>query len=189
MAKVDSTIEVDVPVSTAYNQWTQFEEFPRFMEGVREVRQMDDTRLYWQAEIGGETKEWYAHIIRQEPDRVLAWESEGGVKNDGTVIFKSIDANRTEIELHMDYEPEGMKEQVGSMLGVVSRRVEGDLKRFKEFIETRGSETGGWRGEVRHGETEGRGETRMPGESESMRGETSRELRDDSAPGSGQPPI
>ena len=151
MASVDSTIEVEVPVQTAYNQWTQFEEFPNFMEGVREVQQLDDERLYWKAEVGGEEKEWYAHITRQVPDNVLAWESEGGVKNDGTVVFKAIDSARTEIELHLDFEPEGMKEEVGSALGVVSRRVEGDLKRFKEFIETRGTETGAWRGEIRHG--------------------------------------
>ena len=157
MAKVDSKIEVEVPVQTAYNQWTQFEEFPRFMEGVEEVRQMGDERLHWAAQISGERKEWDALITRQVPDEVIAWESQGGTRNDGTVIFKPIDGGRTEIELHINYEPEGMKEDVGSAMGVVSRRVEGDLKRFKEFIETRGRETGAWRGEISHGETGGQG--------------------------------
>jgi uncharacterized membrane protein len=175
MAKVDSTVEVDVPVQTAYNQWTQFEEFPRFMEGVKEVRQLDDERLYWSAELGGEKKEWYAVITRQVPDQVLAWESEGGARNDGTVVFKPIDGGRTEIELHINYEPEGMKEDVGSAVGIVSRRVKGDLDRFKEFIETRGTETGGWRGEIRHG-AEDTPESQM-----NRKGL-------DSAPGSGEPP-
>jgi uncharacterized membrane protein len=151
VASVDKTIEVKVPVRTAYNQWTQFEEYPRFMEGIQEVQQMGDERLHWAAEVGGEHKEWYAHITRQVPDEVIAWESEGGVINNGTVIFKPKDANITEIELHMDYETEGMKEKVGDVVGVVSRRVEGDLKRFKEFVETRGTETGAWRGEIIHG--------------------------------------
>ena len=153
MAGVDKKIEVEVPVRTAYNQWTQFEEFPRFMEGVKEVQQMGDERLHWVAEVGGEQKEWYARITRQVPDNVLAWESEGGVMNNGTVIFKPIDTGKTQIELHMDYEPEGFKEKAGDVLGVVSRKVEGDLKRFKEFVEERGVETGGWRGEIAHGAT------------------------------------
>jgi uncharacterized membrane protein len=152
MAKVDSSIEVEVPLETAYNQWTQFEEFPRFMEGIREVRQLGDERLYWSAEIGGETKEWYAQITQQVPDTVVAWRSEGGVRNDGVVSFKPLDPQRTEIELHIEFEPESMKEEVGSAIGVVSRRVEGDLKRFKDFIEGRGLETGAWRGEIPEGE-------------------------------------
>ena len=151
MAGVDKTIEVEVPVSTAYNQWTQFEEFPRFMEGITEVQQLQDERLFWAAEMGGERKEWFARITRQVPDEVLAWESEGGTVNNGTIIFKPKGDNVTEIELHMDYDPEDFKEQVGGALGFVSRRVEGDLKRFKEFIEERGVETGAWRGEIIHG--------------------------------------
>ena len=151
--KVDEVVEVGVPVRTAYNQWTQFEEFPRFMEGVQQVEQLDDTRLHWVAEISGERKEWYARITRQVPDEVLAWESEGGVVNSGTVIFKPVDEGRTEIQLHMEFEPEGLKEQVGSAIGIPDRRVEGDLKRFKEFIESRGVETGAWRGEIAHGAT------------------------------------
>src|SRR5918999_540672 len=103
MPRVDKSIEVNVPLTTAYNQWTQFEEFPRFMEGVKEVQQLGDERLHWVAEIGGERKEWYARITRQVPDEVLAWESEGGTLNSGTVIFKPIDVDTTEIELHIDY--------------------------------------------------------------------------------------
>ncbi len=149
MAKVEKSIELDVPVNTAYNQWTQFEEFPRFMEGVQEVRQLDDSRLFWAAEVGGERKEWYARITRQVPDEVIAWESEGGTPNSGMVSFRPADDGKTEVKVLMEYEPEDLKEQIGDALGVVSRRVEGDLKRFKEFIESRGHETGAWRGEVR----------------------------------------
>jgi uncharacterized membrane protein len=153
MAKVDTKITVDVPLSTAYNQWTQFEEFPRFMEGVKEVQQLSDERLFWTAEVGGEQKEWYARITRQVPNEVLAWESEGGVVNSGTVIFKPESGDKTEIELHMSYEPEDFKEKAGDALGFVSRRVTADMKRFKEFIEARGVETGSWQGEIKHGAT------------------------------------
>ena len=151
MARVDKTIEVEAPLTTAYNQWTQFEEYPRFMEGVKEVRQLDDARLHWVAEVGGERKEWYARITRQVPDEELAWESEGGAGNSGTIVFHPKDGNKTELQVHMEVEPEGMKEQLGSAIGVPDRKVEADLKRFKEFIEERGRETGGWRGEIRHG--------------------------------------
>jgi uncharacterized membrane protein len=148
MGTVEKSIEVDVPVTTAYNQWTQFEEFPRFMEGVREVRQMDDTRLYWKAEVGGREKEWYARIIDQEPDRRIAWQSEQGARNGGEVSFEPLDGSRTNISLRMEYEPEDFVESTGDVLGFVSRRVQGDLDRFKEFIEARGQETGAWRGSV-----------------------------------------
>jgi uncharacterized membrane protein len=148
MATVEKAIEVNVPLETAYNQWTQFEEFPRFMEGVEEVNQLDDDRLYWKADIGGETKEWHARITRQVPDEVIAWESEGGAVNSGMVAFVSKGENKTEIKLRLAYEPEGLKEQVGDALGVLSRQVESDLERFKQFIETRGMETGAWRGEI-----------------------------------------
>jgi uncharacterized membrane protein len=151
MAKVDSKIKVDVPLETAYNQWTQFEEFPRFMEGVQEVQQLSDERLFWVAELGGERKEWYARILRQVPNEVLAWESEGGVVNSGTVIFHRDEPGKTEIELHMEYEPDDFKEKAGGALGFVSRKVNADMKRFKEFIEARGLETGAWRGEIKHG--------------------------------------
>lgn len=154
MARVEKSIDVNVPVSTAYNQWTQFEEFSRFMEGVEQVTQMDDTRLHWIANIGGQRKEWYARISEQVPDRRIAWYSEGGTGNAGVVSFYPLGDNMTRITLEMDYEPEGMMEQVGDALGFMSRRVEGDLERFKEFIESRGVETGGWRGSVEGGRAE-----------------------------------
>jgi len=115
------------------------------------VEQLSDERLHWVAEVGGEQKEWFARITRQVPDEVLAWESEGGAGNSGTVVFHAKDGNKTELQVHMDIEPEGVKEQVGSAIGVPDRKVEADLKRFKEFIEERGRESGGWRGEIRHG--------------------------------------
>lgn len=152
MATVEKSIEVDVPVRTAYNQWTQFEEFPRFMEGVEEVRQLDDRRLHWRAEIAGKHEEWDAIITEQEPDRRIAWTSTTGARNAGLVSFFPISQNRTRVNLQLDYEPEGFMENVGSALGVVSGRVKGDLERFKDFIERRGTETGGWRGEIESGQ-------------------------------------
>jgi len=150
MTTIQKQIEVDMPVSAVYNQWTQFEEFPRFMEGVLEVQQLDDDRLFWRAEAAGVTKEWYARIVRQIPDRMVFWFSEVGVSIGGEVIFRPIDDGRTENTLYMSYEPEDIVESVGDKLGFLSRRVEGDLKRFKEFIELRGEETGAWRGSIRN---------------------------------------
>ncbi len=150
MAQIERSIDVEVPVRTAYNQWTQFEEFPRFMEGVEEVRQLDDKRLHWKAEIAGKTEEWDAEITEQIPDQRLAWTNTTGAKNAGVVTFHYIDPTTTRVMLQIDYEPEGVVENLGSLLGVVDRRVEGDLKRFKEFIESRGGETGAWRGEIRN---------------------------------------
>ena len=149
MANIEKSIDVHVPVHTAYNQWTQFEEFPRFMEGVREVRQLDDTHLHWKAEIGGKDTEWDSVITEQIPDERIAWTNTSGARNAGVVTFHKIDPQTTRLMLQIDYDPQGAMENVGSALGVVSRRVEGDLERFKEFIESRGSETGAWRGEVR----------------------------------------
>jgi uncharacterized membrane protein len=163
MATVEKSIEVEVPLTHVYNQWTQFEEFPRFMEGVQEVRQLDNEHLYWVAEIGGRRKEWRARITRQVPDEVIAWESEGGTENNGIVTFNRVDDGRTEVMLQMDYDPEAFIEDVGDKLGFVSRRVEGDLKRFKEFIEERGQETGGWRGEIEGGRTTSGGDTGRTG--------------------------
>ena len=148
MAKIEKSIDVDVPVSVAYNQWTQFEEFPQFMEGVDEVSQLDDTRLHWKATIAGKTKEWYSKITEQIPDQRIAWTSEGGTFTAGVVTFHRIDENETRVMLQMEYDPEGILEEVGDKLGFVSRRVEGDLGRFKEFVESRGQETGAWRGTV-----------------------------------------
>ena len=151
--RIEKKIEVDVPVSTAYNQWTQFETFPQFMEGVKSVEQLSDERLHWVAEVAGKQKDWSSRITRQVPDEVLAWVSEGGATNNGTVIFHPLGDSKTEVEVHMEYAPEDFQEQVGGALGFLSRQVEGDLKRFKEFIEKRGGvETGGWRGEIAHGE-------------------------------------
>ena len=152
MATITESIEVGVPVSTAYNQWTQFEEFPQFMEGVESVRQLDDTHLRWVAEIGGKREEWQAEITLQQPDSVVAWRATEGRENAGEVRFEPAGESRTRVSVTMSYEPEGLTEELGSAAGVVDRRVKGDLERFKELIESRGAETGAWRGEVREGE-------------------------------------
>jgi uncharacterized membrane protein len=148
MASVVESIDVKVPVSTAYNQWTQFEEFPRFMEGVKSVRQTDDTHLRWVAEIGGVEKEWDAEIAEQHPDERVAWRATSGAQNAGVVTFHRIDDETTRVTLQMDVDPEGLVENVGTALGFLERRVKADLERFKEYIESRGTETGAWRGEV-----------------------------------------
>lgn len=148
MSNVMKSVDVNVPVRTAYNQWTQFEEFPEFMEGVSEVKQLDDTHLHWRATIAGKTEEWDAEITEQTPDMRVAWTSTSGAHNAGVVTFHHIADGVTRVTLQLDYTPEGVVEHVGDALGLVSRRVEGDLKRFKEFIEARGQESGAWRGEV-----------------------------------------
>ncbi|MEA2646847.1 MAG: hypothetical protein QOE92_1930 [Chloroflexota bacterium] len=155
MAEVEKSIEVDVPVSTAYNQWTQFEDFPQFMEGVKEVRQLDDTKLIWRADVAGKEKEWEAAITKQEPDQRIAWRSVNGAENAGDVRFEAAGDNRTLVKLHMHYDPEGPVETIGDVVGVLDRTVEKDLERFKEFIEKRGQETGAWRGEVEEPHPEG----------------------------------
>ena len=159
MARIERSIDVDVPVGTAYNQWTQFEEFPRFMEGVEEVRQLDDKRLVWRATIAGKTEEWHAEIDEQVPDERVAWHATTGATNAGVVTFHYLEPNKTRVMLQVEYEPQGAVENVGSALGVVERRVAGDLERFKEFIESRGAETGAWRGEIDrdHGAEQARG--------------------------------
>jgi len=149
-SSIERSIEVNAPVSTVYNQWTQFEEFPRFMQGVERVQQLDDKRLHWHADIGFKEKEWDAEIVDQVPDQHIAWTSTSGARNGGAVGFQSVGADRTLVTLTIDYDPEGLIENVGDTLGLVGRRVEGDLERFKAFIESRGAETGGWRGEI-HG--------------------------------------
>ncbi|MDI3463837.1 MAG: hypothetical protein OJF50_002658 [Nitrospira sp.] len=137
MSVIEKTIEINVPVKTAYNQWTQFEEFPRFMEGVEQVRQVDDKHLHWKASIGGKQKEWDAVITEQIPDQRIAWMSQGGTKNGGMVIFSRVSENKSKLNLRLEYEPEGAVEKTGDTIGVVSGRVEGDLQRFKDFIESR----------------------------------------------------
>ena len=144
MDHVEKCIEVEAPVSMVYNQWTQFEEFPRFMEGVEEVKQLDEKRLYWRAEVGGKILEWDAEIFEQIPDQRIAWRSKTGTLNTGMVNFESLGPNRTKVSLKINYKPEGAMEKIGSALGIISQRVEGDLERFKEFIEARGAETGAW---------------------------------------------
>jgi uncharacterized membrane protein len=148
MSAVEKSVEVEAPVSAVYNQWTQFEEFPRFMEGVKEIRQLDDKHLHWHAEIFGADVEWDAVIMEQLLEHHIAWRSISGPHNTGTVYFEPIDNNRTRITLRMEYEPEGVTQKLGNWLGLFSSRVEGDLERFKKFIESRGIETGAWRGEI-----------------------------------------
>jgi len=147
-SKIEKSIDVEVPARVAYNQWTQFEEFPRFMEGVESVQQLDDTHLHWRAQVGGKTLEWDAEISEQIPDKRIAWHSVHGARNAGVVTFHRLAEDRTRVTLQMDYEPQGFVENVGDWLGVATSRVEGDLERFKEFIESRGHETGAWRGHV-----------------------------------------
>jgi uncharacterized membrane protein len=151
MPRFEDSIDVNVPVRTAYDQWTQFEEFPRFMEGVERVVQRDDRTLDWTAKIAGQTKEWTAEITDQTPDVRIAWKSTAGDENGGAVLFQALDAGTTRLTLKLDADPEGPIETVGANLGFLERRVKGDLERFKAFIQSRGSATGAWRGEI-HGE-------------------------------------
>jgi carbon monoxide dehydrogenase subunit G len=146
--KVEKSIQVDVPVTTAYNQWTQFEDFPYFMGGVKDVHQHDDQRLHWVAEIAGVRREWEAAILEQVPDRKIAWAATGGATNAGAVRFEPAGANSTIVSLELEYEPEGVVEQVGDKLGIVERQVTSDLQRFKELIEDQGYASGAWRGSV-----------------------------------------
>jgi uncharacterized membrane protein len=149
MSAVEKTIEINVPVRTAYNQWTQFEEFPRFMEGVKQVRQLDDKHLHWKAEIAGQEKEWDAEITEQIPDQRIAWTSRGGTMTAGVVTFQPVSDAKSKVVLHMEYDPKGVVENIGDAVGAVSQRIEGDLERFKQYIESRGQETGAWRGTVK----------------------------------------
>ena len=148
MSTIEQSIEVNVPVRTAYNQWTQFEDFPKFMEGVEYVRQLDDTRLEWAAEIAGQRREWEAKITEQTPDQRIAWMSVGGSFHADVVTFHRLSDDTTKVMLQMEFQPEGFIEKAGDALGIVKARAKGDLERFKAFIESRGKETGAWRGEV-----------------------------------------
>jgi uncharacterized membrane protein len=148
MAQITESIDVAVPVRTAYNQWTQFEEFPQFMEGVESVQQLDDTHLRWVAEIGNKREEWDAEITEQNPDERVAWAARGGKGNAGVVTFHRLNDDETRVTVQMDWEPEGVVENVGTALGFDDRQVSKDLDRFKELIESRGQESGAWRGEV-----------------------------------------
>jgi len=154
MPKIEDSIEVQVPVRRAYNQWTQFEEFPKFMEGIQSVQQLDDTHVQWVAEIGGKSRQWTTEITEQQPDKKVAWKTiDGEVKNDGAVSFEEIAGGQTRVNVEMDVEGESTAENVaGDLLGVVKSQVRGDLERFKQLIENRDDETGAWRGEVQEGE-------------------------------------
>jgi uncharacterized membrane protein len=148
MAEITESIDVAVPVSTAYNQWTQFEEFPRFMGGVQSVQQLDDTHLRWIAEIGGKQEEWEAEITEQHPEERVAWKAIGGKGNAGVVTFHRLNDEQTRVTVQMDWQPDGVIENVGTALGLDDRQVSKDLDRFKGLIESRGRESGAWRGEV-----------------------------------------
>jgi uncharacterized membrane protein len=152
MSRVKETVEVEVPVHTAYNQWTQFEEFPNFMEGVEEVRQLDDRHNHWVTKIGGVRREFDTEIVDQLPDERITWRSTTeGTQQKGMVRFERVDDTHTRVELVMDVEPSGAAEKAGDKLGVIDRRVKGDMRRFKEFIEHRGDESGAWRGRIKPG--------------------------------------
>ena len=148
MERLQKDFEIGVPVRAAYNQWTQFEEFPHFMEDVKEVRQVDDTHLHWRASVGGKEKEWDAEITEQVPDKVIAWRSTSGAPNNGRVTFEPAGADRTRLRLQLEYQPETAIEKAGDALGVMSRKVDKTVEDFRQYIEKRGNETGGWRGEV-----------------------------------------
>jgi uncharacterized membrane protein len=154
MHTVEKSIEVDAPAEVVYNQWTQFEEFPQFMEGIKEVHQLDDKRLHFVAEIGGKHEEWDAEILEQIPEQKVAWKVISGKLHEGTVFFDKAPDGKTIVRVDIAFEPEGMMEKAGSALGIVDARVKGDLERFKSFIENRGHETGAWRGEIHSGHVE-----------------------------------
>ncbi|MCT4353561.1 SRPBCC family protein [Streptomyces sp. Je 1-79] len=155
MSMVTESIDVDVPVRSAYNQWTQFEDFPSFMEGVEDVRQVDDQHCHWRTKVAGVQREFDTEIVDQLPDERVSWRTVGGdVHQKGVVTFQRLDEAHTRVSLAMDFQPEGMAEKAGDALGVLDRRVKGDLKRFKGFIEERGQETGGWRGRITPGGTD-----------------------------------
>lgn len=149
MSTVQKSIDINAPVSSVYNQWTQFEDFPAFMEGVTQVTQLDDSHLHWCAKIGGREMEWDAEIIEQIPDQRIVWRSVEGTPNAGVVSFHKLNDGETRVLVQMDYDPQGVMENAGDTVGMLSQRVEGDLERFKDFLESRGEETGAWRGTIR----------------------------------------
>jgi uncharacterized membrane protein len=148
MSTVTEWVDVQVPVTTAYNQWTQFESFPQFMGGVEEIRQLDDTHTHWVTKMGGVKREFDATITEQHPDERVAWKSENGPKQAGVVTFHKLDDNRTRVTAQMDFEPEGIAEKAADKVGMIEGRVKDDMERFKQFIEGQGRETGAWRGDV-----------------------------------------
>jgi len=148
MSTIQKSVEVEVPVSTAYNQWTQFESFPEFMEGVEQITQVNDVRTHWKTKIAGVEREFDAEIVEQHPDERIAWRSLEGPQQAGVVTFHRLGEGRSKVMLQMDFEPEGLLEKAGDTIGIVESRVSGDLERFKRFIESRGQESGSWRGDV-----------------------------------------
>lgn len=148
MSQIRQQIDVNVPVREAYNQWTQFESFPEFMDGIKSVFQLDDKHVRWVAEVGGKREEWLAEITHQEPDKQIAWSSIGGVRNAGAVKFQALGPDKTKVELEMMTQPQDAAEKVGSALGFDDMTIKKDLENFKHFIESRGNATGAWRGEV-----------------------------------------
>jgi len=151
MPRFESGTDVNVPVGVAYDQWTQFEEFPRFMDNVERVDQLDAKRLHWVAEIAGQRKEWTAEITDQTPNTRIAWRSTSGNQNDGAVLFEPAGPDKTKVTLRIDADPEGPVETIGANLGILEAAVKSDLEHFKQFIESRGTPTGAWQGEI-HGE-------------------------------------
>ncbi|WP_213930876.1 SRPBCC family protein [Rhodococcus sp. B50] len=148
MSTITEAIDVDVPIRVAYNQWTQFESFPHFMEGVREIRQLDDTHVHWVIDIAGQVREFDATITEQHPDERVAWTSDSGPNHAGVITFHRLDDEKTRVTAQMDVDPEGFVENAADKLGVLGNRIKNDMRKFKEFIEQRGHETGGWRGDV-----------------------------------------
>jgi uncharacterized membrane protein len=148
MKTIEESVDVRVPVSVAYGQWTQFESFPEFMEGIERVEQHGDASVHWVAEIAGEQREWDAEIVEQHPEEIVAWKAHGGSGPDGQVVFDELDDGGTRVSLTMSYEPEGTKQGLGSAMGLDARRVKAHLESFKEFVESRGAATGAWRGDI-----------------------------------------
>lgn len=148
MSTIERSVEIEAPASTAYGVWTRFEQFPKFMEDVEEVRQTDDRHLHWRASVFGQTEEWDAEITEQIPDKRIAWTSRGGATNAGVVTFHRLSDDRSKVMLQLQYEPQHLPEKIGDALGMLTRRVEGDLERFKQFVEGEGGELSGWRGEI-----------------------------------------
>jgi uncharacterized membrane protein len=159
MSTITRSIDVEVPIRTVYDQWTQFESFPRFMDGVESVTQRDDKRVHWKAEIGGVRREWDAEIVDQSPDQRISWRAVDGTDNSGTILFAPADDTSTRITVRLDFEPEGIVEKAADLLNIVDHKVSSDLVRFKQFIEARGHETGSWRGDIGPS-----GEVSTPGE-------------------------
>lgn len=155
MAMVEASVEIDAPLSMTYNQWTQFEEFPRFMDGVEVVEQLDDTTLRWRVELAGATREFVTDITTQQPDECIAWTAREGQGQSGVVRFEALPERGTRVHVRLDYDVEGWTDAVARALNLVDMRAKDDLRRFKDFLENRDSETGAWRGAVRDGEATG----------------------------------